>query len=976
MADFRWTAEQAAAILAGGDTLLSANAGSGKTTTVVGKVLWLLGLDVGASGETGEPLPRCESPCRLDEIAAITFTEKAAHDLKRKLREEIEGSERAGELRWEIDRASIGTIHSFCASLLREHALRLGIDPTFSILDERETRTAQDDLLRDVILELLEADDLGVAGLYRDFTLNGWPMSNGAIDLARAALRDLRWHGERYASWCDDDGAALDLALAGDDPDDLAALRHCDALYRVARHALGRWNEWMREENVRDYDALILDTRELLMGDGADAALRSIRERYRILIIDEFQDTDRAQADIALRIGRGVQRPQLLFVGDPKQSIYRFRGADIAVWNDVARELESGRRAALELTRNFRSQPELIDYLNAVGETAIEATGEALEAELPESRVAYSPLEPGLPSRGTAGVEWLEADGKNVDIRRAAEGEQVARRIREMVDGEEEIVDPKDGKLRPCRYRDVAILYRTRTGLEHYQRALDVYRVPFFSAAQGGLASQQEIADVVNALRLIDNPADDLAAFAFLRSPFVGLRDEVLARIAMDRGHRSLLWQAREWLKGDVAWTPPEGEALAAIERTVLARALELLDELAALAARLPLDELAARLIDASGYRLHLLVMAENRDALGNLQAFLRIAEQYRRHPLGTFLDIWRRWDDQDTGLPQAPLYSAADDVVTVTTIHRAKGLEWPVVFLIDGASKIECRSWRQYWSDAERGPLLGPKQADTGPRALDMVRRLELAESAEEARLLYVATTRARDRLIITGPEPKPKTYLEWLQAGRDLPVVADRTAAAELEPPVHGPAPELSWLDRVGEAPLPALARPLEPPPLRWLTSATELMMRANDAEQWKLRYVHGVEPGWSFAPNREGRRRPRPRARHDRPPRARALARRPAREGPPGGRARPHPRRGRRRARRPRARQLPPPRPPLPRRPRARDRPRRLQRRVGPLHRGRALPGAAVPAPGGAAGVAGGGVRSASDGAADADRRLQDA
>ena len=127
MSERRWTVEQAAAITATEDVLLTANAGTGKTTTVVGKILWSLGLEVDP-GPDG-PLPPVPAPLDIGQIVTITFTEKAAHDLERKLRAALEASERAAELRWRLDEAYIGTIHGFCASLLREHALRLGIDP-------------------------------------------------------------------------------------------------------------------------------------------------------------------------------------------------------------------------------------------------------------------------------------------------------------------------------------------------------------------------------------------------------------------------------------------------------------------------------------------------------------------------------------------------------------------------------------------------------------------------------------------------------------------------------------------------------------------------------------------------------------------------------------------------------------------------------------------------------------------------------
>lgn len=854
----KWTLEQRAAILAEQDALLSANAGSGKTTTVVGKVLWLLGLDPGVD-ENGDSLPPCPDPCEIHEIAAITFTEKAAYDLKKKLRREVTASERGEELRWKIDRAFIGTIHAFCGNLLREHALRLGIDPTFTILDERQTGEVQDEIIRQLILERLEAGDQGVSNLFRKYKLAGTGYTDGAIGYVRVAMKDLRWRGDRYRDWCADGGERLDIhllrELAGDDFDpqlDEQPLERCATLYSLAREAHRRWEQYQREENVRDYDALVLDTLALLKSPTGAVALRSIRERFRILIIDEFQDTDRAQADIAEAIGRGVPRPQLFFVGDPKQSIYRFRGAEISVWNAVANDI-AARGEQLSLTTNFRSQPELIEYLNRVGEEAIDETARAMEVEGRESRVTYTPLAAGLDSSGTAGVEFLACGGKKAEERRENEGEQVARRIREMIRDQELVVDPDTGEVRPVRYRDIAILYRTRTGIDHYQRKLALYGIPVFNQSQGGLSDQQEIADVINALRLIENPADDVAAFAFLRSPFVGLRDEVVTRIAMQRGHRPLLKEARAWANRDDWWTPPEGERLLEIERAALASATTLMEELMSLAARLPLDELIAVLLDRSGYRLHLLMMDENRDALANLQSLISVAEQYRKLPIGDFLDIWNRWVEEDLGLPQAPLYSADDDVVTMTTIHRAKGLEWPVVFLMDVGGKLSSKATNSYWSDPQAGPLLAPSDNERGLRARAIAARFDLEQMAEEARLLYVAATRARDRLVVMDSTGADRSYLNWLLRGKDAAVVSERTRAAEIDPPAPPPAVELSWLDRLVVRPLAGLAEPIQSPPLRHLSSATEVMMKEADEKRWELRYVHGVEPRFQFAAKR---------------------------------------------------------------------------------------------------------------------------
>lgn len=867
MREMRWTPEQARALTHRDDALLMANAGTGKTTTIVGKILWLLGLPVGVDGSSGEPIPPCPpgERCRLPEVAAITFTEKAAHDLKETLRREIEAARGGAELRWELDRAAIGTIHSFAGGLLRENALRLGLDPTFRVLDERESRAELDRISREVILAALDADEEGVGDIYRAFKLEGYTHQPGTVDLVRDALRDLRWHAERYAGWRS--GGRLDpealRARAGpagwsEGADDLGAA-HCDALLRLATRVRDRWEAFQDRENARDFDALILHARGLLTGSGSGAALAQLRRRYRILIIDEFQDTDFAQKEIAFAIGRGVPRPQLFLVGDPKQSIYRFRGADISVWNEVAAELHPDGEP-LTLSRNFRTLPPVVEFVNAVSETAMEETGEAVEEESPESRVRYASLEPAREAAGPAGVEWIvPPDGGKKEARLRGEGERVAARILRMVQDEEPVTDPETGRLRPARYRDVAILFRTRSAMEGYEAGLARHGIPFYHAGSPRMAERQEIVDLLTALRLIENPRDDLRAFAFLRSPFVGLRDEVIARIRIEGGAgRPLLVQARDHLKavagGRSEWSPArEDSRIAVTERRALEAALDALDHAGQLAWRLPLDELVDGFLTATGYRLHLLLLDRHRETFPHLQAFLRLAEEHRDRPLGTFLDIWDRWDDLDLGLPRAALHSEADDVVTLSTIHVAKGLEWPVVFLADVAQGITPKdAFGRFLTDAALGPLLCPRKDDMGERGRRIVRRYMLEEAAESARLLYVATTRARDRLVIVGPREKKESYGSWLARGlgaERAPEVRVLTEAPDVAPPARPPAVELEWMDAIEHGEPDPLVLPRPEPPLRRVTSATELSLRDSDPEAWTRRYRHGVQASWEF-------------------------------------------------------------------------------------------------------------------------------
>jgi len=680
MPELRWTPQQAAAILENRHALLVANAGTGKTATVVGKIRWLLGLKIERARDDIDPsssheLPACTDTCELREIAAITFTEKAAYDLKRKLREGIMASDRADELRWQIDRASIGTIHSFCGELLREHSLRLGIDPTFRVLDQRESWTAMDDLIKGVINQALAEGHEGAGRLLQTFSLSGFTYSNGVVDYVREAMRDLRWHEHRYAAWRGSDdslNAEVLERLAGtwDEEGDGPALRHAEALVSLARRALEKWNDYLVAENARDFDALILDARRLLTGKNAAAALEGIRRRYRILIIDEFQDTDGAQRDIAFAIAglrqggageRGesaapLTRPQLFLVGDPKQSIYRFRGADISVWNEVTAGLDRD-GVVLELSENFRCAPPIVNFVNDVCSKAMASVGERIDEEGLRSRIDYANLEAGVKDADTARLEWLVAESRTetkkgtISIKedRHAEAEQVAARIAEIV-GTEEIIDPDTRERRLIENRDIAILYRARKAVPELEVALSRTGIAYYVSGAPHLGKRQEILDLLNLLRLLRNPRDDYRAFGFLRSPFVALRDEVITQIALNGKGKSLLLKARRSLNESEWFDGPEGVRLSDIERAALIRALDVVAEARDLVYRVPLDEVLRFVLDALGYRLHLLVGGGAEEQLANIQSFLQFTEQYRDLDIATFLEVWERWDAQGNG--------------------------------------------------------------------------------------------------------------------------------------------------------------------------------------------------------------------------------------------------------------------------------------------------------------------------------------
>ncbi len=751
----------------------------------------MLGLDVGQC-EDGTPIAPCPEPCRLDEIAAITFTDKAAGELKQKLRAGIEASEKSDELRWELDNASVGTIHAFCTRLLREHALRLGIDPSFRVLDERETTLRRHEIIRGVVMSAISAGGEDVARLLAQFSLYDSQHRKGLVSVTDTVLRDFRWHKDRFAAWTRlrvsaDEPAALDidrileLSIStadqppGSDETDEDDLRTTGALYSLAFRALSEWLSWMEKENVRDFDSLILDVRRLLTRPQHRAALKSIRRSLKILIIDEFQDTDEAQQDIAFALAgigepEGDHRPQLLLVGDPKQSIYRFRGADVGVWNRV-RDVLCGDEGPMRLTVNFRTRPGVVGFINDVCSAALEAASADLRPTAPELRITYSPLVPSRESGPGEGIDWLDCSiegGKSGDVH-ALEARLVVSRIRRLLaDGR--VADADTGIERAVQPRDIAVLARTRAGLDLVDRGLRAAEIPAFNAASLGLSDRPEVIDLVTVLRLFRNPEDDYHGFAFLRSPFVGLRDETIARFRLDPDSvkESLIKQAARFLRradaGETTWFgEPANENVAAIEREALRRALSALEFGQALVERVAPAELLESVVRQTGYRLHLLLRPAADEAIASIERFSALLDEYRRLTLADFLSVWDLWGEHKLGIPHAPLFSAADDVVTLQTIHTAKGLEWPIVFLVRAEAVGKKSLAGTYVSHPGLGPILMSAAKHRGPRAEAIASREDAASQAEEARLLYVALTRARDRLVVAGPGAE-SGYMRYL--------------------------------------------------------------------------------------------------------------------------------------------------------------------------------------------------------------------
>ena len=827
-----WTAEQHATITEIRHLLLAANAGTGKTATVVGKILWRLGLPVPEASDG--PVSPCEDPCDLGRIAAITFTEKAAQDLRRKLREALS---KAGVGPGELDRAFVGTIHGFCGEILRQHALRLDIDPSFGVMDAREASLRLGELVRETALDAVEAGERDIIELLKDAPLDRYdPQGASVTDFVRGAMRDLRWHRSRYEDWFEAPSGPepldreLDLPLlksllpegGSDAPARAAAeeryLQYTAAVYRLGYRSLGRWLSLLERENRRDFDSLVLDVRRLLTHERFGPALDALRSRFRLLVVDEFQDTDTAQRDIVFAIGgltpksRPELQPQtqLFLVGDPKQSIYAFRGADVRVWNRVEERFRDV-GAVRRLGWNFRCDPSLVDLVNRSCEPAFSASGTALAEADASAVVSYDSLDPAVEAWSGAGVDWLAVDGGGTSADRLRGGASlIAARIDALLKPASEYrVRGSDGRERPVRPDDIAVLGMRRKTLAAVERALRDRGVPTYNAASRGLAERQEVLDAVTALRLADNPRDDLHAFAFFRSPFVGLRDEVIARIRLDPTlpSGSLVHRATAWLDaldaGNVApFEAPENSWIEPTERFALGRGLRALREAHELVGRADPAEVLETLLARTAYRIHLRFRDGCDESLANLERLKAVLGEYRALSLADFLAQWDRASgDREADLAVAPVSAGVAGSVLLTTIHSAKGLEWPIVVLAgaeDGGARPTLARWTG-WTDRELGPVLLPRSAERGARSTRAADKRRLEEEAEATRLMYVALTRARDRLMIVAPTDASKGHAGWigkaLFAERESAVGDEGTAdsaQSDSRVPGRGPAAE----------------------------------------------------------------------------------------------------------------------------------------------------------------------------------------
>ena len=888
MAAREWTTEQKQCIDArGGTVLVSAAAGSGKTSVLVQRV----------AGWITDP----EHPVDVDRLLVVTFTKAAAAEMKQRLAAELSRqiAERPDEVWLQrqqmlLPGASISTVHSFCSSLVREHFHLLGLPPQFKVAEETETALLADEAAGEVIEERYAAGDPAFRelagllspgrddrGLFRTLRrIHGFvqshPFPERWLEEKEAAFRDDRpvaetdWGRAVIAAVRDELASAAALlaraaALAAEDPvmgdrygptlaaeremlsgaadalaqgplswdetivrldalgfgrlpvlrgyedpgrkERVAALRdeakkktkglsatlcgseaECrediralaplmHALFDAVRRYDERFCEKKRKRGLVDFNDLEHGALRLLIGeDGEKTALAGeLAERYEEILVDEYQDTNATQDALFRALSR--DETNLFLVGDVKQSIYGFRQAmpEIFLRRRDGYPAYDGKRfpAAITLGNNFRSRREVTDAVNFVFRQLMTREVGGIDYDRREALI-HSAGYPEAEGRKTA---LLLIDGgtrEEEDGRDEAEARVIAGRIREMMSG---FRIAEGNTLRPARYGDFCILLRSKSAhAPAYVDELNRCGVPAWTSSAGGFFAAAEVAGALSLLRVIDNPLQDVPLLAAMLSPAFGfIPDDLAAVRAADRNARLYTAVRRAARSGG----PGIDDALRQRLRDFLGR----LDGWRVLAVTLPADRLIHRVYEDAGLIAAAGAMRHGPQRIANLRLLHDTARRFELkgfRGLSAFVRFLDHMERQEMDMAPASV-AGQEDAVRILSIHNSKGLEFPVVFLAGLGGQFNRESvTANLLLHPEAGAGMKRRDPETGVQWNTLPRQavaltIRRSERAEELRVLYVAMTRAKEKLCLVMTLPKPEARLAALSAalgeGEKLP-------------------------------------------------------------------------------------------------------------------------------------------------------------------------------------------------------------
>jgi ATP-dependent helicase/nuclease subunit A len=699
--------------------IISSPAGSGKTEKLARRYISLL---LGGS--------------EIEKILAITFTEKAAAEMKDRILSIIEKEhpDLFLKIREKMPLMRISTIHAFCLKLLKRFSIELGIDPTLDVLDEFTASLLWSESVYEALIEEKDNPELFYE-MMKTRGIRGW-------DTLYRILNEL--HSKRpYPELIIKEGHPVD----GDEE---------KRILNLYSRCLKHYSQKKKERHLVDYDDLELLAYEALNNNPSWMnILYSFDEHTDHILVDEFQDTNSLQWKIIdklteeWRSGRGSKResgktPTVFLVGDEKQSIYLFRGANVSLFHEAKKKLSEwlGNEYLFEeIKENYRSLPAITEFVNSLFKRLMQPS------EFESWRTRYAPFIATRQGDGHVELILLESC-ENTKDNREKEASIIAKRIQSLVNNYE-IYD--EDKKRPCIYGDMAILLRRRTHLSILEDALRRHNIPFVILKGIGFYDEPEIALLRELISFLIDPKDDYSLFCILRSPFFNIDYRTLFNLIDNKAGISLF----EKLKNIIPQNPPlikdEKED---IMMHRLYKAYNLISRWIERIRYLPIAVLIEEIqSDTNGWQYFW-----EKQRYVNIKKFIRLIEQYDSRGL-SLLEIREKLVKARQGEePKANINTEGMNAVKIMTVHAAKGLEFPIVFLPSLEEDNTPKS-KSIVIDEEDGRIYIAYEEDSNKRKKrELFQKRKEKEIEEEKRLFYVSVTRAKDFLCMLGSQKKDK--------------------------------------------------------------------------------------------------------------------------------------------------------------------------------------------------------------------------
>ena len=797
---------------------VSAGAGSGKTRVLVQRFLYILSLGLQEPVRTFLP----------GEILSLTFTRKAAAEMRDRIRKALEAelSADSDSEYWQrqlngLSQAQIGTIHSFCSNLLRSNPAECNLDPAFVVLEENDNNEFLVKKVKTRLRRLLHegdpaavclCDEYGSRSLQEQTVMllkKGVVFAEPEITKVyeeirseislKAKLLQPEFTGELAESCSAGNSKVLKenlekirKALA-----ELTKQENAAFLREVSRmltrrgkngEAIGRIKErlqlaasyplisraaalasvWARylvqmqayikaqkmERGVLSFDDLEEMALELL--ETHPEVLQKCRRQFRYIMVDEFQDTNERQRQLIYLLCGGdrnrLKDSRLFVVGDPKQSIYRFRGADVSVFAKVRNEIRETGGEVIQLRDNFRTVNTVLELCNALFPDVMGTDR--------EKDVCYEPLQFHRQSELLPQLCVFRYGKKSsAQQARKKEADYLAACLAEQ---------HSDG----VAYKDMAVLLQNMTHIDTVTEALRNASVPYTVADGRGFYDRIEVQDMMNLFSFVINPHDDLTLTGILRSVYIGLHDAALTRI-----HLGLSAYRQETGRAVSLWDFLSHETVVLEENMqhLLQRAVSVLQQLLMAGTVLNLPDFCKEIRRLLHPEIVLSVQDNREEQLADLQKFFRLANDFSVQKQGAVYEFALRLAHlKDEDVREAAADVASDDAVKIMTVHKSKGLEFSLVAVpfLEVQAKSDTDKIA-YHPEYGLGISLRDAEGATAPsEALKRIKTYQKDKDREEkARLLYVAITRAKDRLFLSGSRKETKEdksaanhWLNWI--------------------------------------------------------------------------------------------------------------------------------------------------------------------------------------------------------------------